>query len=51
MENKDWNPEEWQGKSKRQVEDTYKIMEIFFKACGFLFIGWVTYVVFENILG
>lgn len=26
MENKEWNPRDWQGKSKNQIESSYKIM-------------------------
>jgi len=26
MENKEWNPKDWQGKSRHQLENSYKIL-------------------------
>ena len=31
-----WNPEDWQGRSKRKVEDNYKTLDLTFKIIGIL---------------
>lgn len=42
-----WNPKDWQGRSKRQVEDNYKMIDLVFKTVGILgAITLLTYLIF-----
>ena len=50
MKQNEWNPEDWQGRSKKQVESNYRIMETVMMIAGFSFIGWAIYQVFANII-
>lgn len=42
-----WNPEDWQGRSKRKVEDNYKTLDLTFKVIGILgTISLIIYLIF-----
>jgi hypothetical protein len=42
-----WNPEDWQGRSMRKVEDNYKILDLTFKVIGILgAISLIIYLIF-----
>ena len=47
----DWDPKDWQGRSKKQVEDNYKMLDWTFSIAGILFFGWVVYMVYQNLVG
>lgn len=49
MKQEKWNPEDWQGRSKRQVEDSHKIMDWALTALGLALFGWVLFQVVINI--
>ena len=49
MKQKKWNPEDWQGRSKEQIESSYRVMETTMTIVGLSFIGWAIYRVFVNI--
>lgn len=49
MKQEKWNPEDWQGRSKRQVEDNHKIMDWCFSILGFGFLGWALFQVVINL--
>ena len=40
MNKKEWNPRDWQGRSRKNVENNYKIMDITFKVIAVSFILW-----------
>ena len=42
---KEWNPNDWQGRSKSQVEGNYKILDWTLMGAGILFFGWAVYTV------
>lgn len=52
-QNKDtkFDPSDWQGRSARQVEDNYKILEWIFGAAAIGFFSWVIYMVYQNLVG
>ena len=52
-QNKDtkFDPRDWQGRSMRQVEDNYKILEWVFGAAAISFFIWVIYMVYQNLVG
>ena len=42
-----WNPEDWQGRSMRKVEDNYKMLDLTFKVIGILgTISLIIYLIF-----
>lgn len=43
MENKEWNPRDWQGKSKHQLESSYKILG--WAILGMVIFGIVGYLI------
>jgi len=45
-----WNPRDWQGRSRKSVENNYKIMDITFKVIEVSFILWSIYQVTINII-
>jgi hypothetical protein len=49
-DNKEWNPKDWQGRSKRQVIENYKIMDVVFSIVAISFMSWVIYTVVKNVL-
>lgn len=49
-DNKEWNPRDWQGRSRKSVENNYKIMDITFKVIAVSFILWSIYQVTINII-
>lgn len=51
MEKDNWNPNDWQGRSKKQVEDNYKMLDWTFAIAGVLFFGWAFFMVIKNLIG
>lgn len=49
MKQEKWNPEDWQGRSKRQVEDSHKIMDWSFSIFGVAFFAWVLVQIVINV--
>mgnify|MGYP001230445653 CR=1 FL=1 len=48
MKNKDWNPEEWQGRSRRQVETSETLAGISMMAIIAMIVGLVIYNAFTQ---
>lgn len=46
-----WDPKDWQGRSRRQVENNYQILEWIFTAAAVGFFSWVIYMVYQNLAG
>lgn len=44
-----WNRNEWQGRSKRQVENNYKVMDLMFKLIAIAFSMYVVSLIILNI--
>ena len=42
-ENEKWNPEDWQGRSKKQIESNYKMVDGIFRIAVIGFIIWIIY--------
>ena len=49
MKKEKWNTEDWQGRSKEQVENTYRLLDAVLSIVGTSFIGWAIYTAFTNI--
>lgn len=49
MKKEKWNTEDWQGRSKEQVENTYRLLDTVLSVIGISFIGWAIYKAFTNI--
>jgi hypothetical protein len=49
MKKEKWNTEDWQGRSKEQIENTYRFLHIVITIVGASFIGWAIYKAFTNI--
>ena len=49
MKKEKWNTEDWQGRSKEQVENTYRLLDDVLSIVGTSFIGWAIYKAFTNI--
>ena len=43
MKDKDWNPDDWQGRSRENVEASTKLVMISMTACAIMLIGLVIY--------
>jgi hypothetical protein len=43
MKDKDWNPDDWQGRSRENVEASTKLAMISMIACASMLIGLVLY--------
>ena len=49
MENEDWNPNDWQGRSKKDIEDTLQVLSylsLFILSIG---VGWVIVRILSNL--
>ena len=46
---KEWDKTQWQGRSKRQVETNYRMMDITVAACLICFLGIVIYKLISTI--
>lgn len=49
MKEQKWNSEDWQGRSKEQVESNYAIMDTILTIAGLAFIGWAICQVLINV--
>ena len=45
---KEWDSNQWQGRSKRQVEGNYKILDWTMMEIGLFLFGWFIVSVFSN---
>jgi len=43
MKDKNWNPEDWQGRSRENVETSTKLVGISMAACIIMLVGLVIY--------
>ena len=48
MKDKKWNREDWQGRSKNQVEGNYKAIDLMFKIIAGSFIVFAIWKILEN---
>jgi hypothetical protein len=48
MKNKKWNREDWQGRSRNQVEGNYKTIDLMFKIATVTFIVFTIWKILEN---
>ena len=46
---KEWNPDDWQGRSRSQVEGNYKILDWTLMGVGVFLFGWVVYTVITSL--
>lgn len=49
MKKEKWNIRDWQGRSKEQIENAYRLLDMALLIIGFSFIGWAIYKAFTNI--
>ena len=49
MKEKEWNPEDWQGRSQEQVEGNYKILDWTMASVGIFLLGWAIYTAFTSL--
>lgn len=49
MNKKEWNPEDWQGRSKRQVESNYTVLGIAYSIVAITFLLWATLQIIKNL--
>jgi|TARA_B100000768_G_scaffold177659_1_gene192177 hypothetical protein len=43
MKEKEWNPEDWQGRSRSQIEGNYKILDWTMSGAVIFLLGWAIY--------
>lgn len=49
MNKKEWNPEDWQGRSQRQVESNYIVLDVVYSIVAITFLSWATLQVIKNL--
>lgn len=49
MNKKEWNPEDWQGRSQQQVESNYTILNVVYSIIAITFLSWATLQVIKNL--
>jgi hypothetical protein len=49
MKEKEWNPEDWQGRSKSQVEGNYKILDWTMSSAAIFLLGLAIYTAFTSL--
>lgn len=48
---KEWDRNEWQGRSQEQIEGNYKILDWTLLGAGIFLFGWVVYTAFMSLFG
>ena len=48
---KEWDRNEWQGRSQEQIEGNYKILDWTLLGAGIFLFGWVVYTAFMALFG
>ena len=49
MNKKEWNPKDWQGRSQRQVESNYTILNVVYSIVAITFLSWAISQVIKNL--